>query len=1463
VPIGFYVIGFHFISSKIQKIMLRYIVAFSVRRKALVYAGVILLIAGGVYATLSIPLDAVPDITNNQVQVITSSDGLPAEDVERLVTFPIEQSLANLPGVTEIRSISRFGLSLVTVVFKESVPTLEARQLIGEQLQQVSADIPASIGRPAMMPITTGLGEIYQYTLEVDPDHAHRYDATALRSLQDWLVKRQLTGIEGIIDISSFGGHVKQYEVAYVPAKMASLGVSPTMLLEALERNNANTGGGYLNEGSNAIYLRTEGLIKNASDLRKIRVTSHRGMPVLVADVAHVRDGKALRYGAMTKDGKGEVVGGITLLLKDANAQTTVKLVKERIASIQNSLPEGVRIVPYLDRSDLVGRTISTAVENLAIGGLVVALVLIFFLGDFRSGLLVASIVPLSMLFALLMMKIFGVSANLMSLGAVDLGIVVDGAVIIVEGILHAMAITVAGKHLDRNQMDKLVVDSTVQVYKSAAFGVLIILVVFFPVMYLGGIEGKMFRPMAITLIFALAGALLLSVTFIPAAASQLLRKVQFGKPRMGERWMLGMASRYRKWLHGALPARTFTMAGLVLALAITIWRITAMGAVFIPDLEEGDLAMQMAMPSGSNLEEVVALSTEVEQALLAQFPEIRGIVSKIGTAEIPTDPMAIEDVDVMILMQPKDTWTSADNRYALVAMMKEVLNAFPEVSFEFSQPIQLRFNELISGSKADIAVKIFGPDNEVLHQLGERAEGIIAKIAGAADVKLERTEGLRQWVLTPQRDQLALHGIAIEDVNIAIQSAYAGVPAGVVYEDERRFDLVMRIDQAPDAALDLSGTLLNSPLGGSVPLSALVDKQRKEGVSMVSREQAQRRIAVGVNVRDRSLTDVVHDIQQALDAGLELPPGYSLRYEGQFRNYEEARSRLSVAVPISLFIILILLYFAFDKLRHALFVFSAVPFTTIGGIWALSLRGMPFSISAGIGFIALFGVGVLNSIVLISHINHVRTTQPDWHLRDVVSRAASDRFRPVLLTALTAILGFLPMAISTNAGAEVQRPLATVVIGGLLVDTFLTLIYLPKLYFWLEGRKARAPFGKNGRSSMAGLLLILLFIGGSHYGLAQQAEPIAWEAFRQAAMMSNPNLEIRELALEIERERSGENWQIAPTEVEYGYGQLNRVPFASDYQWQFSQRFGSIPEHIHRGKAQQARILASEAEVMAYRKNFEAELKAAYLTWIVAIERLKLVQNYSNRLDTLRLRVQAQAQVGEISDTELHFFEAVRMGMRREKAQTEVDLSQSRLDLEVLCLFALDALLPEEDHGFGVLHPVPDTLLTSPFFKAQEVRIAESEYALKMQRSAFFPALSAGYQRARLEGEAGGDAFFLGLALPLWYGPDRSRSRQASLALDQEQLRLDASKFAVNAEARRDYDAYASYRSIYESEGIEFYNAAQTLNAKATSSFEKGETDAYQLLQALQSAYQLHLEYLGLAADYGRSRIHLSRYAQ
>lgn len=1004
---------------------------------------VAILIGGGIYSLKQLPLDAVPDITNNQVQVVTASPSLAPEEVEKFITYPLELALGYLPNVEEIRSISRFGLSIVTVVFDPSMDVLAARQLIQEQLKIAEGDIPKELGQPELMPITTGLGEIYQYTLQVDPAYRDQYSIMELRSIQDWIVKRRFAGTEGLVEVSSFGGQLKQYEVSVDPLSLRQFGVSLDEVTSALQKSNLSSGGGLIQREESSYYIRTEGTLNSKEEIGSVIVKRVGGRPVLIRDLAELQDGHAPRFGAISMDGKGEVVGGITLMYRGANSSQVIKNVHDKVELIQTSLPKGISLVPYLDRSDLVGRTIKTVATNLIEGGLIVLFVLILLLGNFRAGLLVASVIPLSMLFAFILMHLFGVSANLMSLGAIDFGIVIDGAVIIIEHLLFVMA---SSKMLPKGSaFNNFISKSSGEIYRSAAFGVLIILVVFIPILSLEGIEGKMFRPMAQTFGFAVTGALLLSLTYVPALSAIVFRNGVGKELGISVRIMDGLKRWYRPTIEKALNIPKTIIAVALILLLGSLYVFSRMGQEFIPQLEEGDLAVQMALPPGSGLEESLRYSRLVESRLMENFPEIDHVVSKIGAAEVPTDPMAVEEADIMIIMKPQEEWVSASSRESLATLMKEELNVFQGLSFEFTQPIQLRFNELITGAKTDIAIKIFGDELSTLAQIGTTVQNTIKDIEGVGDVKVEQTEGLPQMNLRMDRQALARYGISSTYVQELVRTAYSGAEVGNIFEGQRRYDLVVRLDSEHREQPDLNQIYAQSADGHYISLGELVIVEMTEGPSLISREQTQRRINVGVNVRNRDMRSVVVDIQERLTNELNLPAGYYIEYGGEFESLESAKQRLLIAVPIAFLLIFLLLFFTFNSARLAVLIFAAVPLSIIGGIIALELRGLPFSISAGIGFITLFGVSVLNGIVLVAHLN--TSISSEEHPQKSIVKACLERLRPVTITATVATLGFLPMALSTTAGAEVQRPLATVVIGGLLSATLLTLVVLPVLY--------------------------------------------------------------------------------------------------------------------------------------------------------------------------------------------------------------------------------------------------------------------------------------------------------------------------------------------------------------------------------------------------------------------------------
>jgi cobalt-zinc-cadmium resistance protein CzcA len=1038
--------------------MFKSIIRFSVSQKLFVGITTLILLAGGIYAMLTLPIDAVPDITNNQVQIVTVSPTLAPQEVERLITFPIEIAMSNIMNVEEIRSVSRFGLSLVTVVFKENVPVLDARQLINEQIQTIANDIPPELGMPEMMPITTGLGEIYQYYLDVAPGYEDKYDAMELRTIQDWIVKRHLSGIPGIVEINSFGGFLKQYEIAIDPNALFSLNITIGEVFEALTANNQNTGGSYIEKGRYAYYIRSEGMIHDLSDVEQIVVTNRAGIPIHVNDVAAVRFGASKRFGAMTLDGKGECVGGIAMMLKGANANIVTKELEKRVEHVQRILPEGVSIVPYLNRSELVSRNISTVIENLVGGAVIVLLVLMLFLGNVRAGFIVASVIPLALLFAFILMRIFGVTANLMSLGAIDFGIVIDGPFVIIEGVLaYIYCSRFYGQTLTKKRFNEELINGTALVVRSAFFGVLIVIIVFFTILFLGGIEGKTFTPMAKTLIFCISGALILSLTYVPMMASLLLKRKIVERRTFADRFFASLNRVYRHVLNFSLRHAWKTTGMAFVVLAASIWLFTRLGAEFIPTLDEGDFAMQMTLPAGSSLTRSIEAATQAEQILLNTFPEIKHVVSKIGTAEIPTDPMAIEDADIMIVMKPFKEWTSARSRAQMVDLMKDALESeIDDIEFNFSQPIQLRFNELMTGAKADIAIKLFGEDMDELYARALEAAHYIEQVPGASDVLVERAVGLPQLVISYDRAKIARYGVSISELNDIIRAAYAGEKAGVVFENERRFDLVVRLDREKVPELNIDRLFVRTLEGIQIPVSEVANVSLVSGPLQINRDNTRRRIVIGVNVRNANIRQVVRDISGLLEQNIQLKPGYYFEYGGQFENLQNAVGTLLVVVPMALFLILLLLFITFRSITYTLITFITIPLSVIGGVIALWLRGMPFSITAGVGFIALFGVSVITGILMINHfLELAKRNRYRLNTNRVIRKGTPHLLRPVFLTGLTTALGFVPMAIATSAGAEVQRPLATVVIGGVIVSTLLTLIIIPIFYYLVGSSRA------------------------------------------------------------------------------------------------------------------------------------------------------------------------------------------------------------------------------------------------------------------------------------------------------------------------------------------------------------------------------------------------------------------------
>ena len=1051
--------------------MFQKLITYSIQHKLVVATITVMLAIWGTWSLANLPFDATPDITNNQVQVITQAPSLGAQEVEQYITTPVEMALANIPRIEERRSISRSGLSVITLVFDDGADIYWARSQVSQVLESVNKELPKNTDTD-MGPVATGLGEIFHYTVRAEKGYEHKYSLTQLRTIQDWIVRKQLSGTPGVAEVSGWGGYVKQYEVAVDNERLNANGITVADIYSAIENNNANTGGSYIEENSNQYYIRGIGRVGSMKDIADICIKNVNGTPIRIQDVATVQEGHATRFGAVTRNGEGEVVAGIAIMLKGENFQEVIKNVKERMAQIQRSLPEGVVIEPFIDRTNLVNRVEGTIARNLVEGGLIVIFVLVLFLGNWRAGLVVASVIPLSMLFAFGMMKTFGIDGNLMSLGAIDFGMIVDSAVIIVEAVVAHISTghfsdpsvreafiksrltgSNGSQHggispfcLTRQQMDKEVHFSASRIRQSAAFGEIIIMIVYIPLMTLVGIEGKMFRPMALTVFFAILGAFILSLTYVPMASSMLLSRNVHTRTTLSDRMMRKLQTWYRPVLEYTLRQSKNVITAAVALFAASIVAFKFLGGEFIPSLEEGDFAVEMSMSQGTSLTQMVESCTKAERLLKAEFPEVKQVVSRIGSAEIPTDPMPVERADIMIALKPKDEWTSAKTADELREKMEDVLKDIPGLEAEISQPIQMRNNELLTGIKQDVAIKIYGENLATLTQQAQRVARIIQPVHGVSGIFVEEVSGLPQIQIKYDHARMARYGISVNDVNSVLETTFAGAVAGAVYEGEKKFDIVVRLDNSERNIETLRQLSIPLADGNNVPLSQIADIDNELAPAQVSHENGDRRIYVGFNVKGRDIQSTVDEIQDKLDKELKLPEGYYYTYGGEFKNLQSATQRLMIVVPIALAIILMLLYATVKNLRESLFVFSAIPLAAIGGVWALWMRGMPFSISAGVGFIALFGVAVLNGIVLIGQMHHTDNNGKADSLYQRIIDSCMVRLRPVLMTALVASMGFLPMALSTGDGAEVQRPLATVVIGGLVTSTLLTLIVLPAI---------------------------------------------------------------------------------------------------------------------------------------------------------------------------------------------------------------------------------------------------------------------------------------------------------------------------------------------------------------------------------------------------------------------------------
>lgn len=1368
--------------------MLNDIIKFSIKNKLLIILAGIFLIVYGIYQFTLLPIDAVPDITDNQVQIITSSPALGAPDVERFISFPIEQAISNIPSLKEVRSFSRFGLSVVTVVFHDDIDVYWARQQVFERLQLVKNDIPEGLGTPTLAPVTTGLGEIYQYVVRPKKGYENQYSPIELRTIQDWIVRRQLLGVPGVADVSSFGGKLKQYQIVINTQKLKQYNLTISDIFDALANNNQNTGGAYIEKGPVVLFIRSEGLVNTPQDIENIVVhTTATGFPIKISDIARVQIDAAIRYGALCYNDEGEAAGAVVMMLKGENSSAVIERVKDRIAEIQKALPEGVLIEPFLDRTKMVNNAIHTVSKNLLEGALIVVFVLVLFLGNIRAGLITASVIPLSMLFAIIMMNIFGVSGNLMSLGALDFGLIVDGAVIIVEAVMHQLTHHRLHQNhrLSQAEMDNAVQLSANKMMSAAIFGQIIILIVYLPIFTLQGIEGKMFKPMAQTVTFALIGAFILSLTYVPVITTLVLNKSVSNQANFSDKIMSGIENFYCRVLNKLINfPKTIAFASLLL-LGISLWIASLLGGEFIPELEEGDFAVETRVLSGSSLQTTIKSVQQASGILIKNFPEVEKVVTKIGSGEIPTDPMPIEASDMMIILKDKSEWTSAETFDELAEKMGEALADVPGVTTGFQYPVQMRFNELMTGGRQDVICKIFGENMDTLAKYAAKVGEVVQKIEGAKDIYVETVSGMPQIVINYNRPLIAQYGLNIADINRAVNAAFAGATAGQVFEDEKRFDLVVRLEQAQRSSLsDVQNLQIATPNGTQMPLSHFATVEIVEGATQIQRENAQRRIIVGFNVRGKDVQTVVEDLQNSITAQLKLPPAYFITYGGSFENLRIAKQRLSIAVPVSLLLIFLMLYLAFNSIKQGLLIYTAIPLSAIGGIILLAARGLPFSISAGIGFIALFGVAVLNGIVLITEFNRLKEFHFD-DIKELVLQGTRTRLRPVLMTATVASLGFLPMAFSNGAGAEVQRPLATVVIGGLLTATILTLFVLPALYVWLN-KNITPP---NNRPSTVNALSIILFVGTGLSLLPQQtlaqtpATTISLPDAIALAIKNNPTWQVANLHSQYYQTLTGAATDIPKTDFGLEIGQLNSIAF--DYKMSAAQSF-SLPK-VYKSQAQvyRAQAQAQSKQIEVKQKNIAFEITQLYghLLNFASYEKVLL---WADSLYTQNL---THAQI------------RVRLGEANILEQTNAELQLAEIAIQTKNLHADKAMLLTQFNRLlgdkANFIPNPNTVFTPPMLlkdtlppdvqqKQSEILVKEAEINLEKAKASspdFSVGLTTqsftGYQRI-----GGEDRYFatyprfvslqLGMSLPIYKKASNAKIQAATI---QKQITVAEAK--------------------------------------------------------------------------------------
>ena len=1444
--------------------MINKIIDFSINNKFIIGLLTLTIIGAGIWSMTQVPIDAVPDITNNQVQVITQAPNLGTEDIEQIITYPIEIAMSNLPNVQEIRSISRFGLSVVTIVFDDDMGTYLPRQLVAEKLNDIKEQIPAGFGEPSMGPISSGLGEIYQYTLKVKPEYKDKYSITDLRTMQDWIVQRQMAMVAGVVEVNAIGGKIKQYEVAVDPNELRAIGITITDIFEALENNNQNTGGAYIEKNHQANFIRGEGLVRTLDDIKKITIKNSNGIPITIGDIAKVQFGAAIRYGALTQDGEGEVVGGLVMMLKGANSNDVIENVKVRMAQIEKSLPEGVIIEPLLDRSKLIAETTSTVATNLIEGALIVIFVLIFLLGNWRGGLIVASTIPLSLLFAFILMNAFNVWANLMSLGAIDFGIIVDGAVIIVESTVFLIASKVLKKRkLTSKERDGVASDASKKMMNAAFFGQLIILIVFLPILALEGIEGKMFKPMALTFIFAMIGAMVLCLTYVPMMSALILRAPKSEKKSYGDKFVHWVERKYQPLLEKALKKGKLIIGVSVILFGITVFMFTRMGGEFIPQLDEGDIAFHAILKPGSSLTETIETTTKIEKIVKAKFPEVEKIVSRIGVAEIPTDPMPMDIADIFVILKPKSEWTSVNSKDELIEQMKEAVEIISGVNYEFTQPIEMRFNELLEGVREDIAIKIYGEDINVLSQKAEEISKIIAGTEGIGDMKAEATTGLPQITITYNRNKLAQYGLQINKMNQLVQSAFAGGKAGIIFEGEKRFDLVVRLNsQNRKNISDVQNLYINLPSGNQIPLREIADVSYKAGPMQISRDNTNRRTYVGINVRGRDVKSLVMEIKSKLEAELELPTGYFIRYGGAFENLERASNRLLTVVPIALLLIFVLIYFALKSLPQTLMIYIAIPMATIGGVFALWLRDMPFSISAGVGFIVLFGVAVLNGLVMISGLNELKE-EGVTNLKDRIIEGTKRRIRPIMLTAFTDVLGFLPMAISASAGAEVQRPLATVVIGGLLTSTLLTLFVLPILYHWVENKSFNLRANKKIITVTAMVAFVFFLpITGNAQEVYVTLPVISMKEAVNLSKENYPLLKQKQLEINKQEQLKSTAYDFGTTQIFTGGEEINKgngIYTTLGIGQSNINVFGISAKK----RLQEQHIQLAQKAFQLSELDLELEVKKAWANVFQSKRKYNLYKELDSIYTNFEKAVALNYKVEAISRLEYSAAknQALQVQNKFMQSKSEYDIA-----LQQLNLWLVSDTFYTVTNDFEITNKINVASFNPekhPLFEIAKLKVTEAEAKYKTAKADNLPKLNlqGGFQN--LNGNSGFYTYQAGISIPFLSGTSRAKVKTAKINTEIAETNILFKKQEVQSKFTQSKENYQKWKTSWVFYKNKVLPLVKEQKVGALFAYKEGEIDYTAFTQLIKEAIQSELEAQEALINYLESTFQLQYFNQ